>query len=238
MRWIYSPFLIISLQKRIVIIVAGGSGTRMNPDIPKQFLPLSGLPVLMHTINVFRKFDPDIKIVIALPRDYISFWNTLCIKYNFEAKLDLATGGETRVRSVKNALMLAEDSDFIAIHDGVRPLVSEETIRKAFEDAAIFGNAIPVIPLNESVRKSEKGKNTPVPRNSLYIVQTPQVFKTALIQKAYSSIKNDNFTDDATVLETTGEKIHLFDGSRENIKITYPDDLIIAEALLRSLPGK
>jgi len=210
----------------------------MNPDIPKQFLPLNGLPVLMHSVNVFRRFDPAIQIVITLPRDYFSFWDTLCLKYNFQLKLERTPGGKTRVHSVKNALTLVKDAEYIAIHDGVRPLVSEETIRKAFEEAALFGNAVPVIPVSESVRKTKANLTIPVPRNTLYIVQTPQVFRTGLIQKAYSAIDNDDFTDDATVLETIGEKIHLFEGNRENIKITYPDDLIIAEALLRDLAKK
>lgn len=226
------------MQNRNVIIVAGGSGTRMNPDIPKQFLPLNGLPVLMHSVNAFRKFDPTIQIVIVLPRSFYSLWETLCLKYNFQADLDLTIGGETRVQSVKNALPLVSGKGYTAVHDGVRPLVSMETIRKAFSEAEKFGNAVPVIPVNESVRKTEGTANLPVPRNTLYIVQTPQVFKTVLLKKAYSLLDNDDFTDDATILETTGEKIHLFEGNHENIKITYPNDLLIAEALLKSLSGK
>jgi len=226
------------LLKRSVIIVAGGSGTRINSDIPKQFLLLSGLPVLMHSVNAFRKFDPSVQIVIALPHAFYSLWETLCRKYNFQAKHECIQGGETRVQSVKNALALIPDTGYTAIHDGVRPLVSEETIRKAFYEAELFGNAVPVIPVNESVRKTEGTSNMPVPRDTLYMVQTPQVFKTGLIKKAYSLIEKDDFTDDATILETTGEKIHLFEGNRENIKITYPNDLLLAEALLRSLSGK
>jgi 2-C-methyl-D-erythritol 4-phosphate cytidylyltransferase len=210
----------------------------MNPDIPKQFLPLNGLPVLMHSVNIFRKFDLSLQIIIALSRSYYSFWKTLCLKYNFQAKHECILGGETRVQSVQNALSLVGDSEFTAIHDGVRPLVSEETISKAFNEAEIFGNAVPVIPVNESIRKKEGVSNVPVPRETLYIVQTPQVFKTGLIKKAYSMINKDDFTDDATILETIGEKIHLFEGKRDNIKITYPDDLLIAETLLRSQAGK
>lgn len=226
------------LLKRSVIIVAGGSGTRMNSDIPKQFLLLNGLPVLMHSVNAFRKFNPSVQIVIALPRAYYSLWDTLCLKYNFLAKHELTPGGETRAQSVKNALALVPGTGFTAIHDGVRPLVSEETIRKAFYEAELFGNAVPVIPVNESVRKTEGTSNMAVPRDTLYIVQTPQVFKTGLIKKAYSLLDKDDFTDDATILETTGEKIHLFEGNRENIKITYPNDLLIAEDLFRSLSKK
>ena len=210
----------------------------MNQDIPKQFLLLGGLPVLMHSVNAFRKFDASVQIVIALPRAFYSLWETLCRKYNFQAKHECIQGGETRVQSVKNALALIPDTGYTAIHDGVRPLVSEETIRKAFYEAELFGNAVPVIPVNESVRKTEGTSNMPVPRDTLYMVQTPQVFKTGLIKKAYSLIEKDDFTDDATILETTGEKIHLFEGNRENIKITYPNDLLLAEALLRSLSGK
>ena len=225
------------LLKRSVIIVAGGSGTRMKSDIPKQFLLLNGLPVLMHSVNAFRKFDPSVQIVIALPHACYSLWDTLCLKYNFLAKHELAPGGESRVQSVKNALALVPDKGYTAIHDGVRPLVSEETIRKAFYEAELFGNAVPFIPVNESVRKTEGTSNMPVPRDTLYIIQTPQVFKTGLIKKAYSLLETNDFTDDATILETIGEKIHLFEGNRENIKITYPSDLLLAEALLGSLTG-
>lgn len=210
----------------------------MNSDIPKQFLLLNGLPVLMHSVNAFRKFDPFVQIVIALPHASYSLWGTLCLKYNFQVKHELTPGGETRVQSVKNALALVPGTGYTAIHDGVRPLVSEETIRKAFYEAELFGNAVPVIPVNESVRKAEGTSNMPVPRDTLYIVQTPQVFKTGLIKKAYSLLETDDFTDDATILETTGEKIHLFAGNRENIKITYPDDLLVAEVLLEALSGK
>jgi 2-C-methyl-D-erythritol 4-phosphate cytidylyltransferase len=222
------------LEKRSVIIVAGGSGTRMNPDIPKQFLPLNGLPVLMHTINAFRRSDPSAQIIIALPEAYYSFWNTLCLKYNFLTIHEITRGGDTRVRSVKNALELVSYQAFTAIHDGVRPLVSDQTIRRAFEEAERFGNAVPVIPVNESVRRTKGRSNMPVSRNTLFIVQTPQVFRTELIKKAYLSLTRDDFTDDATILETIGEKIHLFEGNRENIKITFPNDLLVAEALLAS----
>lgn len=226
------------MNNRNIIIVAGGTGSRMNPDIPKQFLPLDGLPVLMHTINAFLKFDPSARIIIALPREFYSFWNTLCLKYNFQVRHEFTEGGETRTQSVKNALALIPASGYTAIHDAVRPLVSEGTIRRAFKDAKIFGNAVPVIPVNESVRRTKGKSSTAIPRDTLYIVQTPQVFRTGLIKKAYSSVGRDDYTDDATVLETTGENIHLSEGNRENIKITYPNDLLIAEVLLRSASGK
>jgi 2-C-methyl-D-erythritol 4-phosphate cytidylyltransferase len=226
------------LLKRSVIIVAAGSGTRMNPDIPKQFLLLNGIPLLMHSVHAFLRFDPSIQIIIALPRSYKSLWETLCIKHDFHPEHEVIAGGETRVQSVKNALTLVRHTGCTAIHDGVRPLVSDETIQKAFFEAELFGNAVPVIPVNESVRMMEGASNQPVSRDTLYIVQTPQVFKTVLIKKAYSLIGSDDFTDDATILETSGEKIHLVAGNRENIKITWPVDLLVAEALLKAIEAK
>jgi 2-C-methyl-D-erythritol 4-phosphate cytidylyltransferase len=210
----------------------------MSSDIPKQFLLLNGLPVLMHSVNAFREFDPSARIIIALESASFSLWDALCRKFNFLVNHELATGGKTRVQSVKNALALVSDGGYTAIHDGVRPLVSKETIRKAFSEAELYGNAVPVVPVIESVRKKDATTNIPVPRDTLFIIQTPQVFKTGPIKKAYSLLEDDDFTDDATILETTGEKIHLFEGNRENIKITWPIDLLVAETLLKSIQEK
>jgi 2-C-methyl-D-erythritol 4-phosphate cytidylyltransferase len=205
----------------------------MNSNIPKQFLVFAQLPVILHSIYSFIKFDPTLQLVIALPENYFSYWQDLCEKYSFTYAHSLTKGGDTRFQTVKNALTQIPDDRIIAIHDAVRPLVSHDTIERGYRDAVTFGNAIPVIPVNESVRWSEGKKNQAVDREHLRIVQTPQVFEASLIKRAYNRISNDSFTDDASILESMGETIHLFEGNRENIKITHADDLVIAQALMK-----
>jgi 2-C-methyl-D-erythritol 4-phosphate cytidylyltransferase len=222
------------LSENSVILVAGGTGTRMNTSVPKQFLLLAGQPILMCTINVFHQFDPAMQVCIALPEPYILYWELLCLEYSFTIPHQLVKGGDTRFGSVKNALELINGNGLVAIHDGVRPLVSVGTLRHTFEEAAKTGNAIPVIHMQESVRETGTDGNKEVPRENLRIVQTPQVFRKELIKKAYSSAPHLSFTDDATVLETLGETIHLVEGNIENIKITHPFDLHYAEAILGS----
>jgi len=207
----------------------------MNSVLPKQFLPLAGIPILMHAIRAFRRFDPSVFIVVALPEHFLSMWEDLCRKHLFMEKHATVAGGITRFHSVSNALKLIPDQGYVGIHDAVRPLVSPETIRTAFLEAVQSGNAIPCLQVNESVRRVEGEANFPVPRNSLRLIQTPQVFLTALIKKAYSQATHDEYTDDATVLETMGEKIHLVKGNPENIKITHPCDLLLAEVLLKQM---
>jgi 2-C-methyl-D-erythritol 4-phosphate cytidylyltransferase len=206
----------------------------MNTSVPKQFLLLAGQPILMHTINIFHQFDPEMQLCVTLPETYILFWEQLCLEYSFIIPHQLVKGGATRFCSVKNALELISGNGLVAIHDGVRPLVSDGTLRRAFEEAAKSGNAIPVIQMQESIRQAGPDRNTEVPRESLRIVQTPQVYRKELIKKAYASAPHQSFTDDATVLETLGETIHLVDGNIENIKITHPSDLHYAEAVLGS----
>lgn len=220
---------------RYALIVAGGAGRRMGSDIPKQFLELAGKPVLMRTAERFFSFDPSIRIVIVLPRDQFGFWNELKIKYSFSMTHSLAEGGPSRFESVRNGLSMVEDDSLVAIHDGVRPLVSTETIRNCFEAAAIYGNAIPSVNPADSVRMVTGAGNMPVNRHFLRLIQTPQVFISRLIKRAYATEFNPEFTDDAMVLEKTGEEIRLVEGNRENIKITNPEDLIIAETLFSSV---
>lgn len=203
----------------------------MNSDVPKQFLLLSGVPLIMHSIKAFTDFDPDIQIVVALPEAYFSFWIDQCGKFGFSVKHKLSKGGETRFKTVKAALEYIPDNMLVAIHDAVRPLVSRKTIETGFRDALTFGNAIPAVPVNESIRWTDGKKNRQIERNNLRIIQTPQVFDATLIKKAYQRVSSDNFTDDASVIEAMGEPIHLFEGNRENIKITHPDELVIAGAL-------
>jgi len=220
--------------KKYVIIVAGGSGNRMDVSIPKQFIPIAEKPILMHTIFAFHDYLPQIKIVLVLPKIHISSWNKLCDEYNFSIQHEIIEGGKTRFHSVKNGLALIPKDCIVAIHDGARPLVSKSSISNCFNTAEKFGNAIPVIPINESVREIDKNLNKFVDRKNLRIVQTPQCFKSSIIKKAYEQDYNERFNDDASVAESAGEKIHLVDGNSENIKITYPSDIKIANALLKN----
>lgn len=217
---------------RYALIVAGGAGRRMGTAVPKQFLELAGKPILMHTAERFFSFDPAIRIIIVLPGDQFSLWNELKVKHSFSLAHSIARGGRTRFESVRNGLELVDDDSLVAIHDGVRPLVSKTTIRNCFETAALYGNAIPAVSPADSVRIVTGAGNMPVNRHYLRLIQTPQVFISRLIKKAYTADFNPEFTDDAMVLEKTGEEIRIVEGNRENIKITNPEDMIIAETLL------
>jgi 2-C-methyl-D-erythritol 4-phosphate cytidylyltransferase len=204
----------------------------MNAEIPKQFLLLAGLPVLMHSIRIFHIFDPEMTLFVTLPEPHIPYWEQLCKTHTFIIPHHLVNGGETRFHSVKNALERIGGEGLVAIHDGVRPLVSAATLKRAFEEASKSGNAVPVIRMQESIRETGPSGNREVSRENLRVVQTPQVFRKELIKKAYALASHDTFTDDATVLETLGETIHLVEGNPENIKITRPADLRCAEAIL------
>jgi 2-C-methyl-D-erythritol 4-phosphate cytidylyltransferase len=219
-------------MKKYVIIVAGGTGSRMNNAIPKQFIELKGKPVLMHTIEKFTSAFPDIFVIVVLSRSLNDDWNDLCAKHNFKIPHQLADGGETRYHSVKNGLALVPDACVVGIHDAARPLVSRQTILNAFETAEDRGNASPSIPLNDSIRFLKGKDNCAVDRTHYSIIQTPQCFHSDLIKKAFLKAYKPEFTDDASVLEAFGEKINLIEGNRENIKITTEQDLIIAEALM------
>ncbi|MBA4321474.1 MAG: 2-C-methyl-D-erythritol 4-phosphate cytidylyltransferase [Odoribacter sp.] len=215
-----------------VVIVAGGSGKRMGMDTPKQFLELAGRPVLMHTIERFREFNDSIEIITVLPENQLRFWAELQRKYSFDVPHTLVKGGSKRFVSVQHGLAFVNSPGLVAIHDGVRPLVRLETIKRCFETAEKYGNAIPVVSPADSLRMEDKKGNSHVDRLKIKQVQTPQVFDVAKIKKAYLQDFDQSFTDDATVLEKTGEKIHLVEGNRENIKITNPEDLFIAQTLL------
>jgi 2-C-methyl-D-erythritol 4-phosphate cytidylyltransferase len=222
-------------MNKYALIVAGGAGSRMNTGIPKQFLELNGIPVLMHTISAFHTCDKNISIILILPENVTDLWKELCKQYNFTISHKIAFGGETRFQSVKNGLSLINDEGIVFIHDGVRPLISSPTIKNCYKTALKKGNALPVVPLTESVREVTGHRNRSVDRSRFYLVQTPQTFRVSLIRKAYQQDYSDSFTDDATVLESCGTDIYLVEGNRENIKITYPEDMIIAEALIQKL---
>jgi len=221
--------------KRSAVIVAGGKGLRMQTSLPKQFLEINGTPVLIHTINRFHSaFTGDIAIVLVLPTDQMDYWKQLCAQHAFETPFTIVAGGETRFNSVKNGLSNCADSDVIGVHDGVRPLVSEELIRKCYEQAE-RGSAIPVTAVNQSMRKQIDGKTVAIDRSNLLNVQTPQCFQGKPLLAAYDSASHTNFTDDATVFEAAGHEIATIEGDATNIKITTPGDIKIAEALITLL---
>ncbi len=223
----------MSSLKKYALIVAGGSGSRMGSEVPKQFIEICGLPILMHTINVFRKAMQDIEVVLVLPEEQIKTWKCLCLKHNFIHHIEICSGGETRFHSVKNGLSLIEGDGLVGIHDGVRPLVSDETIRRCYQEAAIYGNAIPVTGVVETVRFQEEDRSSVIDRTKLRLVQTPQVFRIESIKAAFLRDYDETFTDDASVFESNGGIIHLTEGNRENIKITHPIDLVIGEYLIQ-----
>lgn len=212
-----------------VIIVAGGKGLRMGGDIPKQFLPVGGKPILMRTIDRFLQYDEKMQVVLVLPESQQDYWRTLCDEYHFSQPYTLANGGETRFHSVKNGLVkVAPDALLIGVHDGVRPFVSLDTIRATYDEASRSEAVVPVIEVVETVRYLVDGKSITVPRSDYRLVQTPQVFSASLLRQAYEQPYTDFFTDDASVVERLGHPVTLVPGNRENIKITTPFDLTIA----------
>ena len=221
-------------HKRYVIIVAGGNGSRMNTPVPKQFLKLDGKPILMHTINKFTDADPNIEIIVVIPQEQLQMWETLCQEYGFHKTVKIAFSGESRFHSVKNGLELVTEASIVGVHDAVRPLVSSKTIIAAYKAAEMYGNAIPAVPINDSIRQIESTRNIALDRSRYCATQTPQCFHSDILKKAYQQDYKYTFTDDATVVEAMGEQIRLVDGNTENLKITGPKDLIIAEALIKA----
>jgi len=246
-------------MKKTVILVAGGKGLRMGGDLPKQFIPMDGKPILMHTTAVFYQWDSQAELLIVVPEAYTTYWQMLCKELNFTIPHRLVPGGETRFHSVRNALQtlggagsctddsfrtheadcagsctvacvdsyMVDDDALIAVHDGVRPYVSAELITACFNAAEKYGAAIPVTPMIESVREITGAESRPFDRTRLRIVQTPQVFRSTILYEAYQQPYNDRFTDDASVVESSGHKIYLVAGKPENIKITTIDQLKI-----------
>lgn len=220
------------IKQKIAIIVAGGKGERMNADIPKQFLEIKGRPILMHTLEAFYCFDSNMKLILVLPAVQIEFWKNLCLKHNFTLTHQIVAGGNARFYSVKNGLEAIEVPSLVAVHDGVRPFVSMETIQRCFDAAAEFDAAIPVVDLVDSIRQLTENGSVSVDRSSYKLVQTPQVFDAEVLKKAYEQEYSALFTDDASVVEALGKHVQLVEGNRENIKITTELDLKIAETLL------
>jgi 2-C-methyl-D-erythritol 4-phosphate cytidylyltransferase len=213
------------------LIVAGGKGTRMGNDIPKQFLEIKGTPIIVHTVNAFRRYSTDIRIIVVLPATEMSTWQKLVSRYSMTA-IQAQTGGETRFQSVKRGLEMIREEGLVAIHDGVRPLVNEDIIAASFRLAAVHGSAVASVRLRESIRTIDQHGTRAVDRSQYRLIQTPQTFRTSLIKKAYELPEEPVLTDDASVAERSGHKISLFEGSYRNIKITSPEDLAIAQALM------
>lgn len=213
--------------KKYAIIVAGGSGSRMKRDIPKQFIEVGGLPILMHTLKRFKEADSEIELILVLPESQFEFWNELCSIYP-TVPHQLIKGGKTRFQSGLNGLQVIENEGLVAIHDGVRPFVSVEIINESFKVAAEKGTAVVSVSSKDSVRVNGKS----IDRSTVRIIQTPQTFQISLIKKAFETEELSIFTDDASVAEHAGFKIYLIDGNYENIKITTPEDLLWAEVIL------
>lgn len=226
--------MVILFMKLSVVIVAGGQGKRMGSTLPKQFLLLNGRPMLMYTIEQFLKFDPTIVLVVVLPESQVEYWKNICAHYNFKYKHEIAYGGETRFHSVQNGIKSLTNSDLIAVHDGVRPLVSIETIKRCFEMAEKEGSAIPVIIPSETIRYGSMEDSVTVDRQKYFLVQTPQIFHSQLIHKAYKQKWTKEFTDDASVVEKMGHHVRMVEGNLDNIKITHPEELKWAEFLLQT----
>lgn len=220
-------------MEKCVIVVAGGKGLRMGGDIPKQFRLIGGRPVLMHTLEAFRRYDENIGLVLVLPEAHFTYWRELCRQYAFSLPHTVVAGGATRFHSVFNGLQAVPDEvRLIAVHDGVRPFISHRLMADAFTAAGRFGAAIPVTPVIESLRRIRgDGSNEAVSRAEYRSVQTPQVFDSVVFRKAYRQSYRDDFTDDASVVEAAGYRITLVEGDNDNIKITTPRDLAVAEIL-------
>jgi 2-C-methyl-D-erythritol 4-phosphate cytidylyltransferase len=222
-------------MQKIAIIVAGGSGKRMGTETPKQFLHIAGKPILLHTFMQFAAVS-DVEIVVVLPQEHISLWQTIINQFKVDIKHQVIAGGAERFYSVKNAIgsLMIENEALIAIHDGVRPFASKALIERCFKIAATYGNCVPAIALKDSLRKIDGEKSMIVNRDKYKLVQTPQVFKFTHLNAAYNQAFNTAFTDDASVLEAQKETIHLTEGEDINIKITSPSDLVFAEAILHA----
>lgn len=220
------------MQELTIIITAGGVGKRMGTEVPKQFILLNSKPILLHTLERFYSLFPDAQYIITLPDGFIEDWKKLCLDAGSTIDHQTITGGKERFDSVKNALALASGKN-IMIHDGVRPLVSHSTLTNGLEALKEFNSAIPVIAPNESIREIKGDETKSVNRDNYLLVQTPQCFRAAIIKNAYNLPFQNAFTDDASVVEFGGEKIHVFEGNKENIKITNPSDLAYAEFLLK-----
>ena len=218
-----------------VVIVAGGNGRRMQNDTPKQFLLLGNEPVLMHTVRRFASFEPVAEIVVVLPSSQQSLWEKLCRLHAFDIPHTVVTGGDNRFESVRHGLQACNPHNkYVAVHDGVRPFVSPELLRRTYTHAVSYGNAVPAVPVTDTLRRlvPEKAETRSIDRSLFRAVQTPQIFRTETIRAGYRQPYRSDFTDDSSVVERLGETVHLSEGDYANIKLTTPLDLLVAEQLL------
>lgn len=221
-------------SKEYALIVAGGKGSRFGGGIPKQFVALQGLPVLMHTLEAFYRYNEDIAIVLVLPEADFNTWHSLCAKYQFTRPITLQSGGQSRFQSVRRGLTKISEDGLVAIHDGVRPLVSTDIIARSFQCARQHRSAIAAVDLKESLRTVTPAGTHAVDRSAYKLIQTPQTFRVSMVKQAYELDEDSTLTDDASVVEKHGDSVFLYEGSYDNIKITTEGDLILAEAVLRS----
>jgi len=220
--------------KKYAVIVAGGKGARMGTDVPKQFLPLLGMPLMCYAVQAFAAAIPDIHLILVLPADQLGSAQTVLRSYIGKIKVTTVAGGETRYHSVKNGLKQVTDDGVVFVHDGARPLISQEMIMRCYKQAVEKGSAIPAISVTESIRLIDNGASQSLDRDQLRIIQTPQTFKTEVLLPAFQQGYHSSFTDEASVVEAFGTKVFLIEGMPENIKVTWPHDLSIAEALLNA----
>lgn len=225
----------MNLLPTTLLLVAGGKGLRMGSAIPKQFLPLNGKPVLYYAARIFTDTFPDIKIILVLPEEHISYSNILLQAFDQRIDLTIVTGGITRFHSVQNGLKETHEESIVFIHDGVRPFINADMLKRCYEQAVAKGSAIPAIAVTDSIRQWNGTEFAAINRDHLRSIQTPQTFKASIIKKAFEQEYKETFTDEATVLEHTGAQAHLIEGLKTNIKITSPEDLLMAEALLQQL---
>lgn len=225
-------------MKFYAIIVAGGSGKRMQTAIAKQFLLLNEKPVMMHTLQAFQLSELEPEIIVVLAKTEHEYWKELCLKYNFNVPHTLVEGGKERFHSVRNGLMSIKNDGVVAIHDAVRPIVSSSLITQTYKQAIELGNAIPCVSPSDSVRELEATGSKILNRDKLVLIQTPQTFDLGQLRIAYQQSFSPIFTDDASVVEASGFPINLIEGNRNNIKITFPEDLELAGFLLKNnIPG-
>ncbi|WP_109674923.1 2-C-methyl-D-erythritol 4-phosphate cytidylyltransferase [Dyadobacter jejuensis] len=220
-------------MKEFAIIVAGGSGSRMKSDLPKQFIEVNGLPILMHTLRAFRAYSPSLQIIVVLPASQMLYWKSLCLSHGFIIEHSLVEGGDTRFHSVQNGLnSITDTAGLVTVHDGVRPVIDPQIIALGFREALSQGSAVTSVPLKDSIRHVDPDGNQALDRTAFRLVQTPQTFHLERMRHAFTMGYQPQFTDCASVLEQAGFTIHLIEGSYQNIKITTPEDLEWAKVYL------